>query len=220
MSSDQNAFLLNTLHKTRKLSFRAMLGTVLISTAFPLAAQDDGSVTQSEDAETETQPVDAPQRPDPISILITVPRGEVNPVETKACEDQADAGTISGEIIVCRQLGEKGDNYASGSREAARKRYAEETAFKGENRSLDVSGGGIFKGPATISGTCIIPPCPPEAAILIDVEALPQAPAGSDADRIARGLPPLGQDEELSEEEIRKRREALGLPPPKYEKDE
>ena len=47
---------------------------------------------------------------------------------------------------------------------------------------------------------------------------LPQAPAGSDADRIARGLPPLGQDEDLSEEEIRKRREALGLPAPKFER--
>jgi hypothetical protein len=57
----------------------------------------------------------------------------------------------------------------------------------------------------------------PPPALIIDVEALPQAPAGSDADRIARGLPPLGQ-EELSEEEIRKRRKALGLPPPKFEK--
>lgn len=224
MSSNAKAVLQNT----RALPFRTMMGAVLLGSAIPLAAQDDGAVNQGpvnqgaatdepEDA-SESEPVDAPQRPDPIDILITVPRGEVNPVETKACEDQADAGTISGEIIVCRQLGEKGDNYASGSRAAARKRYAEETAFKGENTSLDVSGGGIFRGPATVSGTCLIPPCPPEAAILIDVEALPQAPAGSDADRIARGLPPLGQDEELSEEEIRKRREALGLPPPKYEK--
>ncbi len=214
MSSKAEAVLRNT----RALSFRAIIASVVLGAACPLAAQDDESVTQDEEEASETGAVEAPQRPNPINILITVPRGDINPVETKACEDEADAGTISGEIIVCRQLGEKGDNYASGSRAAAQKRYAEETAFKGENTSLDVSGGGIFKGPATISGACLIPPCPPEAAILIDVEALPQAPAGSDADRIARGLPPLGEDEELTEEEIRKRREALGLPPPKYEK--
>ena len=58
----------------------------------------------------------------------------------------------------------------------------------------------------------------PPPALIIDVEALPDAPAGSDADRIARGLPPLGQDENLTEEEIRKRREKLGLPPPAFEK--
>lgn len=45
----------------------------------------------------------------------------------------------------------------------------------------------------TITG-CIIPPCPPPPALIIDVTALPQAPAGSDAGRIARGLPPIGND--------------------------
>ena len=53
---------------------------------------------------------------------------------------------------------------------------------------------------------------------LIDVEALPEAPPGSNADRIGRGLPPLSEDEP-SEEEIRERRRALGLPEPKFQND-
>jgi hypothetical protein len=49
---------------------------------------------------------------------------------------------------------------------------------------------------------------------MIDVEALPEAPEGSDADRIANGLPPLGRDAELTPEEIARRRRALGLEAP------
>lgn len=41
-------------------------------------------------------------------------------------------------------------------------------------------------GTVTIRG-CFIPPCPPPAALLIDVKAIPKAPAGSDADRISKG---------------------------------
>lgn len=156
---------------------------------------------------------EAPAQPprERINVLVTVPRGEVNQAQARECEDRADAGAISGEIVVCRQVGDDGANSLSGSRAAAQKRYAEETAFKGAPAAPDVAGGGIFSGPATISGVCLIPPCPPPPALLIDVEALPRAPAGSDADRIARGLPPLGQDEELSEEEEKARREAAGI---------
>ncbi len=160
-------------------------------------------------------PADGPLR---IDLSVTVPRGDVNEAQVRACEDDADAGQISGEIVVCRRLGEDNGNYFSGSRDAAQKRYAQETAFKGDIAAPNVAGGGIFRGPATVSGLCVIPPCPAEAALLIDVEALPKAPPGSDADRIARGLPPLGQDENLSEDEVRRRREALGLPPPAYQR--
>ncbi|MBS0481904.1 MAG: hypothetical protein JSR96_07055 [Proteobacteria bacterium] len=34
---------------------------------------------------------------------------------------------------------------------------------------------------------CFVPPCPPPPIYYIDVKALPEAPAGSDADKIARG---------------------------------
>jgi hypothetical protein len=48
-------------------------------------------------------------------------------------------------------------------------------------------------------------------AITVDFAALPKAPAGSDADRMARGLPPIGEERELTEEEERARREAAGI---------
>ena len=44
----------------------------------------------------------------------------------------------------------------------------------------------VYPGPVVARG-CFIPPCPPPAMIFIDVKALPEAPAGSDADLIARG---------------------------------
>jgi hypothetical protein len=63
----------------------------------------------------------------------------------------------------------------------------------------DVAGEGIT-GPKALMGAgvtitgCIIPPCPPPPALIMDLEALPEAPAGSDADRIARGLQPIEND--------------------------
>ena len=98
------------------------------------------------------------------------------------------------------------DNSAlTGDRAATQKRYAQETAFKGAPPPPDMfgipdNGKGIGLGGV------------PPPAVFIDVEALPKAPAGSDADRIARGLPPLGAAEgELSEEEEKARREAAGI---------
>jgi hypothetical protein len=37
---------------------------------------------------------------------------------------------------------------------------------------------------------CFIPPCPAPMPVLIDLKAIPEAPPGSDADRVARGLAP------------------------------
>lgn len=186
-------------------------------TAAPLMAQDTPAQNDAEVA-PEVPPQSAPPPPEEekeepvrINLSVTVPRGDVNVAQAKQCEDEAEAGQISGEIIVCRQLGESGENYFSGSASEARKRYARETAFKGSPATPNVSGLSDNGKGIGIGGV-------PPPALIIDVGALPDAPAGSDADRIARGLPPLGQDENLSEEEIRKRREALGLPPPAFEK--
>lgn len=107
------------------------------------------------------------------------------------CSYEQDAATISGEIIVCRR--ETGEENRLYDKEEAQDRHAERT--KGR-MPMDVNlpstpamvGVGVtFKG-------CFIPPCPKPMPILIDVKALPEAPPGSDADRIARGLPPLGRE--------------------------
>lgn len=37
----------------------------------------------------------------------------------------------------------------------------------------DVAGDGIFKGKATIGGLCLVPPCPPPAAYIVDFSKLP-----------------------------------------------
>lgn len=50
----------------------------------------------------------------------------------------------------------------------------------------DVNGLGRLPGGVTIKG-CFIPPCPPPPMYFFDIRSLPEAPAGSDADRIARG---------------------------------
>lgn len=167
--------------------------------AVPVAAQDDTPATPPADPPAT---LDVPPRPR-INLMVTVPRAEVNQAQAKECVDRADAGTISGEIVVCREVGV--DNSAlTGDRAASQKRYAEETAFKGAPPPPDMFG--IPDNGKGIGFGGVPPP-----AVFIDVEALPKAPAGSDADRIARGLPPLNEDAELSEEEEKARREAAGI---------
>jgi hypothetical protein len=171
-----------------------MLGALWVAT--PLAAQDaDG--TMPAPSATSAAPRER------INLLVTKPRGEVNPGQTQECEDRADAGTISGEIVVCRQIGEDPANLYS-SPEEARKRYAEATANKNAPPPPNTLGIPDLVHKFGFGGA-------PPPALMIDVGALPQAPAGSDADRIARGLPPLGQEFELSEEQEKARREAMGI---------
>ena len=187
--------------------FRTALSAFALVFAGPLTAQDDTAATAppAEPSQDASPPPAAPPAPPPrINLMVTVPRGEVNQAQAQECVDRADAGTISGEIVVCRQIGDNGENPLSGSRSETQKRYAQETAFKDAPPPPDMFG--IPDNGKGIGFGGVPPP-----AVFIDVEALPKAPAGSDAERIARGLPPLNQNEELSEEEEKARREALGI---------
>ena len=180
--------------------FRAILTAAALLLAMPLAAQSDNGVTPPAPAPPAAEPQQQPR----INVLVTVPRGEVNQAQVQECEDRADASTISGEIVVCRNVGDDGKNNLSESREAAQRRYAQETMLKGGPRAPEAfgipdNGKGIGFGKA------------PPPAYIVDFQTLPTAPAGSDADRIARGLAPLGKDGELSEEEEKARREAAGI---------
>lgn len=150
-------------------------------------------------------------------ILDSPEQPERDPVLAERCEDEADVARIAGEIIVCRDLGKATDG--AWNKADWERRYAAETQGI---KPVQVDGSGL-QFPAegslatitfTVRGVCAVPPCAPEPALLIDVAALPEAPPGSDADRIARGLPPLGKDP--NEDEIRRRREDLGLPPPRF----
>lgn len=159
---------------------------------------------------------DAPtgEPPQQIDILADAPMTEA-PSEAvlKECEDQREVGIVAGEIVVCRQLEVPTDQLYSGSREAWMKAYAERTQGAGTMPPPDVAGAGIFRGPPTFSGMCFIPPCPKEAALMIDVEAIEAPPEGSDAARVAQGLAPVEGDNAPLSDEARRRVEAeLGLP--------
>lgn len=149
-----------------------------------------------------------PTRPTPrqqfgaINLTVTVPRDESDQLLEQDCEEEADALRIANEIVVCRRLGEATDGVWN--KEAFEKKVAERT--QGE-RTPDTFGIANHGNPI---GFGSVPP----PALMIDVGALPQAPEGSDADRIARGLPPLGHDAEPTPEEIARRRRALGLDAP------
>lgn len=162
----------------------------------PLAAQ----------AEQESQQGTPPDR-----IDLLIPPAEEAPLED--CSAEQEAASISGEIIVCRRRSD-GSQYGY-DKEAAQNRYARETMNAGDLRTPNVDGPGIFQGPATVGGICGIGlnPCPPPPAYIIDFSTLPDAPPGSDADRISRGLPPLGRDAATAAAERAARAEQLGLPP-------
>jgi hypothetical protein len=180
--------------------FLGVFSSIALLTGAPVAAQDDSAATQAEAPPPAAAPAPAPV----INLMVTVPRGEVNQAQAKECVDRADAGAISGEIVVCRETGDDGSNALSSSRAEAQKRYAQETAFKGAPPPPD-----LFGIPDNGKGIGIGGVPPP--AVFIDVEALPKAPAGTDADRIAHGLPPLNEDADLTEEEEKARREAEGI---------
>ena len=99
------------------------------------------------------------------------------------CPESAD-----NEIVVCAPVEQNPDQY----RVQSRLERGDESHLEWTGQAPDVSAPGIFKGPATVSGCIKGINCPPPPAYIIDFSELPEAPPGSDADRIARGLAPRG----------------------------
>ena len=145
----------------------------------------------------------------PQRIDLTAAPPEAEPVVDKACQRRQEAATISGEIIVCaeREAAGPGDY----DREKARARYAAKTQGQTTPDVFGIPNHGIV-----VARGCFIPPCPKPPALMIDVTSLPEAPPGSDADRIARGLAPLGAEEDSKGRPPTpaEQRESLGLPEP------
>jgi len=184
--------------------FRLCLTVCAALVVSPLAAQDDSRETPAPAgdaaASVTAKPAGVPPR---VNLTVSVPRDEASAADLRECRDDEEAAAINGEIVVCRVRGNDGTGL-TGTRAESQKRYAQETAFKGAPPPPDLfgipdNGKGIGFGK------------PPPVAITVDFAALPKAPSGSDADRIAQGLPPLGQGEELTEEQERARREAEGI---------
>ena len=149
----------------------------------------------------------------PERIDLTLPRPLRSTEEE--CRRRNESASISGEIVVCATIPREDQRITS--REDSQRRYAEATMGRS---TPDVAGPGIFRGPATVSGICVpgIFNCPKPTAVFVDVTALPKAPPGSDADRISRGLAPLGESRAAAGGSQRpltaQERAELGLPAP------
>lgn|GEM_PF-353087 len=173
---------------------------VLITVCFaqPTLAQSDPSAaaeqTDSDDTELETIASRSTDQEDGNLVIDILDRAENRygpPTPVEDCSVEQEAAIISGEIIVCRRKRDQ-RRFRTLDPESALARYADETAFRDDPRTPDFISDCHDQGwPAG----CVRFGKVPEPALIIDVEALPQAPAGSDADRISRGLPPLGQDD-------------------------
>jgi hypothetical protein len=90
--------------------------------------------------------------------------------------------TRQGEIVVCAP----DDGQFRVPSTAESDPGSDQALNDGQLHTPDVAGGGIFRGKATMGGGCILGSCPPQFYI-IDLSTIPLAPAGSDADKIARG---------------------------------
>ena len=185
---------------------RGLLALIALSSlpTLPLSAQDEPQATPADGAAQDDGRV-------VIDLTIPAPDAPYDQLSTEQCDEEADAARIAGEIVVCRQLGEASDG--AYNHDDFIRRYAEATQGP---KTPDVDGTGLPNGMVpliTVRG-CFLPPCPPPPALMIDVEALPHAPPGSDADRIARGLPPLGEEGDLGRgPDAAITEEELGLPP-------
>lgn len=169
---------------------RCMIAAAALTIALPAQAQSKPEHASKRDADDETVVID----------LLAEARELYGPEEPfEDCTAEQEAAIISGEIIVCRRKQDQ-SRFRATDPNSAESRYAQETAYANDPQAPNVDGEGItgrhaLGGGKTFSGLCVIPPCPKEPALIIDVTALPEAPPGSDADRIARGLPPLGNDD-------------------------
>ncbi|WP_202386764.1 hypothetical protein [Qipengyuania algicida] len=194
-----------------------LVGTLTCFTlATPSFAQDTASGGSSNGTPTA---LGATQSSPPQTIDILAPPPPGQELDYRPCTKEEEAAKISGEIVVCRARRNDSEN-AYSSKESAMDRYAAATAFRDAPAPPDPCGPncGIFSGPATVSNLCIpgLGKCPPPPALFIDVSALPKAPPGSDADRIAHGLAPLGEDDEGRARQVilKQQEKALDLPPP------
>lgn len=105
----------------------------------------------------------------------------------RECAEKKDDS--DGQIVVC---GQQDNSQFRVKSTAELDPNSREALDDGQPHAPDVSGDYIFKGPATVGGLCGIGlnKCPPPPAIFIDVTKLPEAPPGSDADKIAKGEAP------------------------------
>ncbi|GAA4046215.1 hypothetical protein GCM10022213_16960 [Parerythrobacter jejuensis] len=130
----------------------------------PLAAQQSGNPSPTaEQVLEEAKEEYGPPPPDPPKRV--------------ECDDP-----IGNEIVVCAELEEQSQFRVRSSLDEG-----DDSHLKWEGDPPNVAGPGIFTGKATVSGCIKGVNCPPPPVYYFDITALPEAPEGSDADKIAKG---------------------------------
>ncbi|GGB93089.1 hypothetical protein GCM10011494_09390 [Novosphingobium endophyticum] len=100
--------------------------------------------------------------------------GRLTPDEiTKRCAEPERRG----DIVVCAQRPDEFRMPSTGESDPESRQALDD----GRLHAPDVAGGGIFRGKATMGFGAVTVP------YMIDLSSIPEAPEGSDADRIARG---------------------------------
>lgn len=132
-------------------------------------------------AQTPAPPVTAEQALDTAKEAYGPPDTKARPL----CPPQR----AGGEIVVCAEQQEQSQFRVQSSGELDPTGAG---ARGGGPRAPDLEH--KYPGPVVATG-CFIPPCPPPMPPIIDLKAIPEAPPGSDADRVGQGLAPTGRDE-------------------------
>ena len=85
-----------------------------------------------------------------------------------------------GEIVVCAPDEDQFRVDSSADSDPTGKAGTDDGRLRPPNFEKNIGGVSVAKG-------CFIPPCPPAQPLIIDLSQIPEAPAGSDADRVAKG---------------------------------
>ena len=130
-------------------------------------------------------PLAAQEAPEPAPETVTAERvladaQKAYALPVRGAQAECPMPKPGGEIVVCARQ-DNSDRFRAASSSDLDPTGA---GARGGVPHADVETG--YPGVAVASG-CFIPPCPPPMPVLIDLKAIPEAPPGSDADRIARG---------------------------------
>ena len=88
--------------------------------------------------------------------------------------------STTNEIIVCRQLENPTGQYVPSDIDSG---VPDDGGVPRAPTNITM----MPQGGMVVMRGCFIPPCPPPPALIIDLKSIPEAPAGSDADKISKG---------------------------------
>lgn len=113
------------------------------------------------------------------------------PVDTRA-KPACAASKPGGEIVVCGNTEDRDKYRVKSSEELDPSKTRDVVPRAPDLYHLPVP---PMVGVGISAQGCFIPPCPARMPLLIDLKAIPEAPPGSDAARVASGLAPRGTPE-------------------------